>query len=405
MFDRLRQKALDRLDHSDHKIANPEYPTFISGIYFSNWSVYNRKHFPKDLPSKHLTNVFYAFIGMDPNTGSVKFTDEWADIQLPMNSLDSDKSTEKVTGSLQQLFQLKQQNRHLKVSMSIGGWGTAETFTQIMKDEKKMSQFVSTSIIMLLEYGFDGIDIDWEYPKNTQEGELLVELLQRLRIALNNVSPSLLLTAATPASKESLSNLNMVEMNKYLSFWNVMCYDFAGSSWSQKAAFHSNLFGDNGDNSLNCSDIISTYKSFGVESSKLVLGMPLYGRSFYQANGGVGQSFNKSHPLGSEDTLNYKDLPKELEHFDSRKVSAYAYNPNNQLWVCYDNPQSSRIKAKYVELNKLAGGMWWDSAGESSIPERSLVVNFVDQLGGIKMLDKSYNKLDYETSFYLDPLK
>ena len=57
-------------------------------------------------------------------------------------------------------------------------------------------------------------------------------------------------------------------MDKYLTFWNLMCYDFAGEGWSSKTAFHSNLFGNNGDNSLNASDVVQTYVK-GSSSNKI----------------------------------------------------------------------------------------------------------------------------------------
>lgn len=38
--------------------------------------------------------------------------------------------------------------------------------------------------------------------------------------------------------------------------------------------------------------------------------------------------------------------------------------------------------------------MWWDSAGDVA-NDRSLVKHFVDQLGGIEVLDKSENNITH----------
>lgn len=395
MFHKLQSKIHNHVQHS--QASNQ----LKSGIYFANWSVYARKHFVQDLPAEHLTHVFYAFIGMDTNTGKVKFTDEWCDIQMPLDSINGNGN---VTGSLQQLYQLKQRNRKLKVIMSIGGWGTSDSFTAIMGDASKARNFLLSSIAMVKEYGFDGIDIDWEYPRNKTEARQLVKLLYQLRVELHSFSPSMVLTFAAPGGDDNIQILDLKQMDQYLSFWNVMCYDFNGSGWSSKTGYHSNLFGSNGDNNLNCADIIGKYTKSGIPSNKLMLGMPLYARTFELSNAsnpGIGQPFTRA---GGEGTADYKKLATDIEKFDSRKVSAYSYNPSNGKWSGYDNPQSARIKAQWSKLSNLAGGFWWDSAGDEISNERSLVKNYVDQLGGIQSLDTSLNHLDYPSTF-LKPLQ
>ena len=390
MFDRISKRLSERIDLY-HNGLQDSY-LFKSCVYFSNWSVYAKKHFPKDIPTNNVSHIFYAFISMDSVTGQLKLSDEWSDVQLPMESPSN--PNEKVCGCLQQLFEIKRMNRHLKVLMSIGGWGTSGLFTEIMSNPSKMNNFINSSIELLVKYRFDGIDIDWEYPANTTEAQLLVELLKRLRMELNRIQDQseLLLTVASPAGDEQLAIMKLRDMDKYLSFWNVMCYDFAGGSWSSKTGFHSNLFGNNGDNSLNCSDTVQKYIDQGINSRKLVMGMPCYGRCFHNASRpGIGQHFELRN--GGNDTVDYKQLPMSgtEELFDNRKVCAYSYDPKTHDMITYDNQQSARIKAKFIELHRLGGGMWWDSAGDTTDPDRSLILNFVDQLGGIQTLDKGKN--------------
>lgn len=392
MLHRLSKKVTDRVaGHSQHTSS-----LYKSCIYFSNWSVYARKHFPNDIAVENVTHIFYAFIGMDNNTGALKLTDEWADTQLPMDSPRGDGT--KVTGSLLQLYELKKMHRHLKVCMSIGGWGTSASFKAIMSNSSKMNKFVQNCVELIEKFKFDGVDIDWEYPEDTREAQQLVDLLRLLRMELNKLpnGDALQLTVASPAGDEQLSVMKLKEMDRYLSFWNVMCYDFAGNSWSERTGFHSNLFGSNGDNSLNSADITHRYINSGIASQKLVLGMPCYGRCFYNtSHAEIGNLFKQGNSAGGEDTVDYKLLPLKntQEKFDSRKVSAFCYDPKSRVLVTYDNQQSAKIKAKYVELNNLGGGMWWDSCGDNSNSERSLVLNFVDQLGGVEVLDKSQNNL------------
>ena len=65
--------------------------------------------------------------------------------------------------------------------------------------------------------------------------------------------------------------------------------------------------------------------------------------------------------------------------------------------MVYDTPAISRLKAQYVEKNGLGGGMWWDSKGDTLISNatRSLVYNFVDELGGIYKLSNQMVPFNY----------
>lgn len=64
--------------------------------------------------------MFYAFILIDEQTGKLKFSDEWCDLQMPQPP-----PNQSITGNLQQFYEMKKANRHLKLIMSIGGWGRA----------------------------------------------------------------------------------------------------------------------------------------------------------------------------------------------------------------------------------------------------------------------------------------
>ncbi|EGW33264.1 chitinase endochitinase 1 precursor [Spathaspora passalidarum NRRL Y-27907] len=371
-------------------------------VYFSNWSVYQRSHFAIDIPIKYYTHIFYAFILVDQQTGRLKFSDEWCDLQMPLKSATGAP----VVGNLQQLFSMKLANRHLKVIMSIGGWGTCHLFEAVMSDKQKLANFIDSAVEFVHEYGFDGVDIDWEYPKNDKDARNYVELLRGLRSKLPN---QFSLSIAAPAGAENVMVLRIKEMDQYLSFWNLMCYDFAGEGWSKRTGFHSNLFGNNGDNELNADNVVEHYKRMGVDSSKLILGMPMYGRVFHGvAKPEIGHSFSSSVRKGPDvidtEIVDYKRIPLDTEVFDPRKVSACNYTGSSQQFIVYDNAQSARIKAGYTRSKQLGGGMWWDSCGDSPDPAKSLVINYVDQLGGIDVLDKSDNVVSYPTSKYLKDL-
>lgn len=342
---------------------------FVLAVYFSNWSVYGPQHFPSHLPADKLTHVFYAFMKVDPDSGRVALLDPWADVEMPIGP---------AKGCLGSLAALKRQHRNLKVVMSVGGWGTAQAFSSIVAARAKRDAFVASIVDLVVQHQFDGVDVDWEYPASPMEGTRLVELLQQLRSAMLAVRSGLLLTVAAPASPSHISNLHVAQMDRHLSFWNIMCYDFAGAGWLSRTAYHANLHGANGDNSFNCDATISAYCSLGVATDKLVLGMPMYGRSFYEPESPtVGVPFNSNSPYES-DTIDYKDIPTEKVYFDSNRTAAFTFDKAKNLVITYDSPRCAREKARYVKKRGLRGGFWWDSKGDS---EHSLVGAFVELLG------------------------
>src|SRR5690606_33918173 len=85
---------------------------------------------------------------------------------------------------------------------------------------------------MVTQYGYDGIDVDWEHPQNPTEGQHYIALLHELRRYLP--APRFLLTSAVPAGEWALQNIDMFAASTLLDFVNIMAYDFSGP-WTPMA--------------------------------------------------------------------------------------------------------------------------------------------------------------------------
>ncbi|OGE47708.1 hypothetical protein PENARI_c025G10460, partial [Penicillium arizonense] len=188
-----------------------------------------------------------------------------------------------------------------------------------------------------------------------------------------------LLTTASPAGPANYQREHLAQMNQYLDFWNLMAYDYTGS-WDNVAGHDANLHASNSNiasTPLNTDQAINYYTSQGVASSKIVLGMPLYGRAFTDTNG-PGQSYNGD-------------------------AASYCYNSGSRLFISYDTPEVARKKGEYIKSKGLGGGMWWELSGDKQ-GDDSLITMVVNTLGGTGALDKSENQLSYPASKY-DNLK
>ncbi|KAL9011774.1 MAG: hypothetical protein Q9173_003403 [Seirophora scorigena] len=383
--------------------------------YFVNWAIYARNYQPQDLPVQNLTHVLYAFANVRPETGEVYLTDPWSDTDKRYPTDSWNDTGNNVYGCIKQLYLLKKKHRHLKVLLSIGGWTYSSNFAKPASTHEGRESFAKSAVRLVEDLGLDGLDVDWEYPRDDDEAADYVRLLAETRKELDAASHAhhhnhhhhhhhhtrkFLLTTASPAGAQNYEKLHFKAMDQYLDFWNLMAYDYAGV-FSPYAGHQANLYPSQGNpfsTPFSTAKALEDYVSHGVHASKIVLGMPLYGRAF-TATDGAGSSFLGTGEGSWEQGIwDYKVLPKEgaKEVVDQQIGASWSYDEGTRTMVSYDNKEMAKEKAAFVKEKRLAGAMYWESSGDRK-GEGSLMATVANDL---KHMDTSYNTLKYPDSKY-----
>ncbi|KAG9799217.1 family 18 glycoside hydrolase, partial [Aureobasidium melanogenum] len=386
---------------------------YRAAAYYVNWATYARNYQPYDLPVENLTHVFYAFANIGPEDGKVFLSETYADTDKIFPSETWSESSTNLRGCLEQLFLLKKKNRRLKTLLSIGGSTYSQNIGNAISTEQGRQNFAQTAVALLADLGFDGLDIDWEHVETDADAQSYVSLLSTVRAELDKYAlslpqhPRFLLTVASSCGPSSFDLLKLTEMDHYVDFWNLMAYDFAGS-WSALTGHQANVYlstNNTASTPFSTNAAVDRYiQSAGIISSKLVLGMPLYGRVFAETVG-PGSSYVGSGNGGDWEPgiWDFKSLPRPgaVENCDQQMIACWSYDSLNKLMVTYDTPYSASAKADYIKQRNLGGAMWWESSGDRT-DERSIINSVVDKfkVAGADQMDNTYNVLHYPSSKY-----
>ncbi|KAF4964366.1 hypothetical protein FSARC_7691 [Fusarium sarcochroum] len=373
-------------------------------LYFTNWGIYGANFQPQDIPAKEITHVLYSFALVNPDDGTVYGSDRNADTDMLYPS-DAGGGGNNVYGCVKQLYLLKKKNRNLKVLLSIGGWGGSPNLASGVSTQARRQRFISTAVKLITDWGFDGIDIDWEYPKNSREARNYVLILANLRKALDQYSKTnklnyhFLLTVATSAGANNYNIMDMKGMDPWLDGWHLMAYDYAGP-WDTTTGHQSNVYLSTSNpvsTKFSTHQAISDYIAAGVPARKILMGMALYGRSFLNTDG-LGKSYSGIGGDNKEGTFLLKVLPRPgaTQYFDSNVMATYTYDSKKRELVTFDNIASGKAKAGYISQNGLGGAFYWEASGDKS-GSSSVVAGVRRAMGTVEKIN---NLLSYPTSKY-----
>jgi len=304
---------------------------------------------------------------------------------------------------------MKKKNPAIKTFISVGGWNfndcaaspfetygqgsaTCHIFSDIASSEANIRKFATNVITFCRQWGFDGFDLDWEYPvvagHNTVEkinGQFkatpqdhvnyinMLRILKEEFIKESSNSP-LLLTAAVGVGKSTADTAyDIPEMSKHLDLINLMTYDLHGA-WEQRTGCNANLYATEEDTKLagfplSVSWAIDYWLSHGAPASKLTMGLATYGRGWMLrdlANTGYNAPASGPAVKGiSTKEAGYRAYYEIQELLASGATATYdeerqcPFVVSNGEWFGYDNEQSFCAKLAFAKSRGLAGSMIW----------------------------------------------
>lgn len=378
---------------------------YVNAVYFTNWGIYGRNYQPQDLPASEISHVLYSFMNLRAD-GTVYTGDSYADLEKHYAGDSWSDSGTNAYGCIKQLYLLKKANRHLKVMLSIGGWTWSSNFPAAASTAATRATFAKSSVTLMKDWGFDGIDVDWEYPADETQAANMILLLQAVRDELDSYATQYAsghhfqLSIAAPAGATNYAKLHLAQLGSVLDHVNLMAYDYAGS-WDTYSGHSANLYPNAAkphSTPFDTDSAIKAYINGGISAGKLVLGMPIYGRSF-EATSGIGQPFSGVGSGSWEAGVwDYKALPKAgaTIQYDDVAQAYYSYDSSAQELISFDTPDVVQKKVSYLQNLSLGGSMFWEASADKTGTD-SLIRTSFESLGS---LDTTENWLDYPNSQY-----
>ncbi len=325
--------------------------------YYGGWAAYSG-FTPDKISASGLTVLNYAFAAIGTDL-KVAASDSYIDYS-----------------NFSKLKALKGAYPSLKTVISVGGWDDSKRFSDAALTDASRTAFANSVVSFIKANGFDGVDIDWEYPTGgglstnisrpvdrTNFGLLLKTLrakLDRQGIADNK---HYILSFAGEASGSYAAGIGISNIAQYVDYGMIMTYDIHGN-WDAYTDFNAPLYIPSGTSPQYKSSVDSAVRSWlnnGFPANKMVMGVPFYGYAYQgvpNVNNGLWQHFTSGVAVGYDSIQSkYAGSTSFGKFYNSTAMVPWLFN--GSTFVSYDDASSIQRKAQYAVSKNLIGvGAW-----------------------------------------------
>ncbi len=288
-------------------------------------------------------------------------------LHLKGNELHFDTLADKQ--QYEKMVELKNQFPHLKILLSLGGWGGCYTCSDVFSTDENRKGFAHSVKKILENSGGDGIDLDWEYPGieghpghpwKPEDKLNFTALVQDLRQILGDSAMISFAAGGFPLFLE-----NSVDWEKVMPLVNnvnLMTYDLV-SGYSTVTGHHTALF-SRPEQVPSTDQCVQYLLSIGVPSEKMIIGTAFYARTWENVEDlrdGLYQSGKFKNFIAYRDLDQHLGETNGFIHFwDDSAKAPFAYSKTQKTFATFDNKRSLKEKVDYVKKYHLGGIMFWE---------------------------------------------
>ncbi|KAL7749872.1 hypothetical protein RI367_004748 [Sorochytrium milnesiophthora] len=392
-------------DASKNKVFSYYYPNPRAGIQ------------PQDVPGNDITHLIWAFAYVQADgTVTLQGPDSTVDnvknaVSAPIAGYTPTCKDNPLQGQLLQMYLLRQKYPHLNLIMSIGGWTWSTYFSKVISTPDLRAKVIQSSFDLMQTYGFNGLDIDWEFPatertddpnwtfSKDQDFTNLGQLFKEMRAYWVQQSPS---TAGQGGAGDSKNWVMTMAANAYRNLgsaddWKVLAdtldyFLFMGYEYHHQGdtggatRSGSPLYAAPDDSTSAQQNTVTaganTYTGaaptgMNIPPSKMVLGIPLYGVGWTGLDPNTPSRDNIPGfgiPIKSSNNQMMSPVPYfDLLGLKKNKVAGqkwtYTFDPTRVMGVLYngtsvwflDDVQTVAMKAQWAAKQGFGGVMFWNS--------------------------------------------
>lgn len=400
--------------------------------YFPNYAINSEAHdyfSITDLQWDKLTHVQYAFVVADEDTLELVPSDPENDVENRFEGRKFYHKGEEIKmddtlgyyGQFNLMHTMMEKYPDVTVLASTGGWAASRSLWLVTDNEANMRKFAKSAVKFVRKYGFDGIDIDFEYPSETSQsgnpadfdlsetrrkgisqryGQLIEILRNEFDAAAKEDGKYYWVTSAVSASSWVLGGQTNADYLDNLDFVSVMSYDYHGG-WNKYVENQANIYADPADTET-ASMAIPTlgfdwsynYYRGKVQSEKILMGVPYYTRGWTNVSGGDGTGLHgtSSTPATGKDNIwhdldengnevaaganplwHVLNLMKEdsnyKKYWDPVGCVPHVWNEKTKTFLTFEDEQSIQERINVVKEKNLGGVLIWVMHGDYDYDE------------------------------------